>query len=150
MDMLNDNDVAVVVAGGSGIAVAFPLVWSLLSASSQDIEPESNSQPKPRVSLIWVIHDQGHIDWIPQDRLDELRELGCKVIIPPPTRKAGRPDLPHLLETAVNAWNDEIEDPTVGVVVAGPDTMNRSCRNTCASLVSQGARLEVSVEKFGW
>lgn len=150
LDMLDDNDVAVVVAGGSGIAVALPLVWSLLAASSQDIEPESNRQPKPRVSLIWVIHDQEHIDWIPQDRLDELRELGCKVIIPPPTRKAGRPDLPYLLETAVNTWNNEIANPTIGVVVAGPDTMNRSCRNTCASLVRQGARLEVSVEKFGW
>lgn len=150
LDMLEDNDVAVVVAGGSGIAVAFPLVWSLLHASSKALEPESNRQAEPRVSLIWVIHDQEHIGWIPQDRLDELRELGCKVIIPPPTRKAGRPDLPDLIETAVNAWNDEIQDPTVGVVVAGPDTMNRTCRNACASLVSQGARLEVSVEKFGW
>jgi len=71
-------------------------------------------------------------------------------MVPPPTQKAGRPDLPDLLETAVNVWNDEVQDPTVGVVVAGPDTMNRTCRNTCASLVSRGARLEVSVEKFGW
>jgi NAD(P)H-flavin reductase len=150
LDMLHDNDVAVIVAGGSGIAVAFPLVWSLLAAASQSLDPEGNRHSKPRVSLIWVIHDQEHIDWIPQDRLDELRGLGCQITIPPPTRKAGRPDLPQLLETAVNAWNDEIEDPTIGVVVAGPDTMNRSCRNACASLVSQGARLEVSVEKFGW
>ena len=150
LEMLHDNDVAVVVAGGSGIAVAFPLVWSLLKASSQGLELESNRLFNSRVSLIWVVHDQEHIDWIHQDRLDELRELGCKIMIPPPTRKAGRPDLPHLLETAVNAWNDEIEDPSVGVVVAGPDGMNRSCRNTCANLVSRGARLEVSVEKFGW
>ncbi|KAK6001773.1 hypothetical protein QM012_002263 [Aureobasidium pullulans] len=150
LHMLQGNDVAVVVAGGSGIAVAFPLVWSLLTASPQDLELESNRQSKSRVSLIWVVHDQEHVGWIPQDRLDELRELGCKIMIPPPTRKAGRPDLPHLLETAVNAWNDEIEDPSVGVVVAGPDGMNRSCRNACANLISQGARLEVSVEKFGW
>ncbi|CAD0108287.1 unnamed protein product [Aureobasidium uvarum] len=150
LDTLRDNEVAVIVAGGSGIAVAFPLVWSLLTASSRDPEPESNMQPKPRVSLIWVVHDKEHIDWIPQDRLDELRELGCNIMIPPPTRKAGRPDLPHLLETAVNAWSHEIADPTIGVVVAGPDGMNRSCRNACASLVSQGAQLEISVEKFGW
>ncbi|KAH0255443.1 ferric reductase-like transmembrane component, partial [Aureobasidium melanogenum] len=150
LDMLHDKDVAVVVAGGSGIAVAFPLVWSLLRASKQDPELASNRQSRSRVTLIWVVHDQEHVDWIPQDRLDELRELGCKIMIPPPTRKAGRPDLPHLVETAVNAWNDEVEDPSVGVVVAGPDGMNRSCRNTCANLVSQGARLEVSVEKFGW
>lgn len=150
LDMLHDNDVAVIVAGGSGIAVAFPLVWSLLKASTRGLELESNMHPKFRVSLIWVVHDQEHLDWIPQDRLDELRELGCKITIPPPTRKAGRPDLPHLLETAVDVWNDEIENPSVGVVVAGPDGMNRSCRNACANLVSQGARLEVSVEKFGW
>jgi hypothetical protein len=150
LEMLHANDVAVIVAGGSGIAVVFPLVWSLLAASSQNLEPESNRQSRPRVCLIWVIHDQEHIDWIPKDRVDELRELGCKVVIPPPTRKSGRPDLPQLLETAVNSWNDEIEDPTVGVVVSGPDTMNRECRNKCASLVSQGVKLEVSVEKFGW
>ncbi|KAH0158051.1 ferric reductase-like transmembrane component, partial [Aureobasidium melanogenum] len=134
LDMLHDKDVAVVVAGGSGIAVAFPLVWSLLKASAQDLELESNRQSKSRVSLIWVVHDQEHIHWIPQDRLDELRELGCKIMIPPPTRKAGRPDLPHLIEAAANAWNNEIEDPSVGVVVAGPDGMNRSCRNACADL----------------
>jgi predicted ferric reductase len=150
LDMLRVNDVAVIVAGGSGIAVAFPLVWSLLAATSQGLDPEGDRHFKPRVSLIWVIHEKDHIDWIPQDRLDELRELGCKVTIPPPTRKAGRPDLPQLLQTTVNAWDDEVENPTIGVVVAGPDTMNRSCRNACASLVSQGARLEVSVEKFGW
>jgi hypothetical protein len=28
--------------------------------------------------------------------------------------------------------------------------MNRECRNKCASLVSRGVKLEVSVEKFGW
>lgn len=150
LDMLHDNDVAVIVAGGSGIAVAFPLVWSLLRASTQGLELESNTHLKSRVSLIWVVHHQEHLDWIPQDRLDELRELGCKIMIPPPTHKAGRPDLPRLLENAVNAWNDEIENPSVGVVVAGPDGMNRSCRNACAKLVSQGTRLEVSVEKFGW
>ncbi|KAI4730507.1 hypothetical protein E4T49_01485 [Aureobasidium sp. EXF-10728] len=150
LDMLHDNEVAVIVAGGSGIAVAFPLVWSLLTASLQNPELETNRQSKPRVSLIWVVHDKEHIDWIPQDRLDELRELGCNVMIPPPTRKTGRPDLPHLLETAVNAWSHEIADPSIGVVVAGPDGMNRSCRNACASLVGRGARLEVSVEKFGW
>lgn len=150
LDMLHDTEVAVIVAGGSGIAVAFPLVWSLLTASSRDPELESNRQSKPRVSLIWVVHDKEHIDWIPQERLDELRELGCNIMIPPPTRKTGRPDLPHLLETAVNAWSHEIADPSIGVVVAGPDGMNRSCRNACASLVGRGARLEVSVEKFGW
>ncbi|KAI5202816.1 hypothetical protein E4T39_04522 [Aureobasidium subglaciale] len=151
LNMLRANDVTVVVAGGSGIAVAFPLVWSLL-AESRDMEPEpeSNTQLKPRVSLIWVIHDKEHIDWLPQDRLDELRELGCQVMIPAPTRKAGRPDLPHLLDSAVHAWDHELENPTIGVVVAGPDSMNRTCRNACASLVKQGARLEVSVEKFGW
>ncbi|KAI5255818.1 hypothetical protein E4T42_01812 [Aureobasidium subglaciale] len=149
LNMLHENDVAVILAGGSGIAVAFPLVWSLL-ATSRDTEPESNTQLKPRVCLIWVVHDKEHVEWLPQDRLDELRDLGCQVMIPAPTGKAGRPDLPHLLDSAAHAWDDELEDPTIGVVVAGPDSMNRTCRNACANLVRQGARLEVSVEKFGW
>lgn len=150
LEMLHDNDVAVIVAGGSGIAVAFPLVWSLLVATSREIDAEDNRHFIPRVSLIWVVHDKEHVDWIPRDRLDELRELGCKIMAPPPTRKAGRPDLPHLLNNAIHAWDNELVDPTVGVIVAGPDGMNRTCRNTCASLVRQGARLKVSVEKFGW
>ncbi|KAI5239783.1 hypothetical protein E4T43_06509 [Aureobasidium subglaciale] len=149
LNMLHENDVAVILAGGSGIAVAFPLVWNLL-AISRDTELEGNTQLKPRVCLIWVVHDKEHVEWLPQDRVDELRELGCHVMIPAPTRKAGRPDLPHLLDSAAHAWDDELEDPTIGVVVAGPDSMNRTCRNACANLVRQGARLEVSVEKFGW
>lgn len=150
LNMLHDNEVAVIVAGGSGIAVAFPLVWSLLAASQRDPETGNDERCKPRVSLIWVVHEQEHVEWIPQDRLEELRELGCKITIPPPTRKAGRPDLPSLLEGAVTAWDHENHNPRIGVVLTGPDGMNRTCRNACAGLVRQGARLEVSVEKFGW
>jgi NAD(P)H-flavin reductase len=149
-DILQDNDVAVIVAGGSGIAVAFPLVWSLLVNPLGLEEAESSIEYKHRVSLIWVVHDKEHLDWIPHQRLEELRQLGCKMTIPCPTRKAGRPHLPRLLQEAVESWEPELEDPTVGVVIAGPDSMNRTCRNACANLVRQGARLEVSVEKFGW
>lgn len=150
LDMLHDNEVSVVVAGGSGIAVAFPLVWSLMLASSQDTESGYDASSRRRVSLIWVVHQPEHVEWIPRDRLEELRDLGCQILIPPPTSKAGRPDLPQLLEGAVSAWNHEIDDPSVGVVISGPDEMNRICRNACADLVRRGANLNVSVEKFGW
>lgn len=148
--MLHNQDIAIVIAGGSGIAVAFPLIWSLLTASPKDVESGHQGRSKPRVCLIWVVHDAEHLDWIPQDRLDELRDLGCKTLIPPPTRKAGRPNLPRLLEGATTSWGHEIDDPAVGVVVSGPDAMNRECRNACAGLVRRGMNLQISVEKFGW
>lgn len=148
LEMLRDSDHAVVVAGGSGIAVAYPILWDLLVDESSAQSP-SGATDKRRVTLIWVVHDSTHIDWIGQERLDELREHGLHVVVPAPTRKAGRPDIDGLLESAITQ-DCHIGNPLVGVVVSGPDSMNRSVRNTCASMVRSGRDVRVSVEKFGW
>lgn len=150
LDILHDSEVSVLVAGGSGIAVAFPLIWSLFSASFQGSEDEHSICWKPRVSLIWVVHQPEHVEWIPREGFEDLRDLGCQIFIPPPTCEAGRPDLPQIIEAAVAAWDHELDDPSVGVVISGPDEMNRTCRNTCADLVRRGSNLKMSVEKFGW
>lgn len=141
LEMLHASDISVVVAGGSGIAVAFPLVWSLLF--------DAGSSRRRQVCLIWVVHDSLHLDWIGQERLNDLRERGLRAVVPPPTRRAGRPDVGRLVRDAV-AECDGFETHSVGVVVSGPDGMNRDCRNVCATLAGQGVDVHVSIEKFGW
>lgn len=141
LEMLHSSDISVVVAGGSGIAVAFPLVWSLLF--------DAGSSRRRQVCLIWVVHDSLHLDWIGQERLNDLRERGLRVVVSPPTCKAGRPDVGRLVREAV-AECDGFVKHSVGVVVSGPDGMNRDCRNACATLAGQGVDVHVSIEKFGW
>lgn len=143
LEMLRDSDNAVVVAGGSGIAVAYPLIWDLL------FNTDAGAHRGRRVSLIWVVHDSTHVEWIGQERLAELRERGLFLVIPPPTRKAGRPDLDGLLSWALTG-HCQVNGRSTGVVVSGPDSMNRDVRNACAQLVRQGLDVSVSVEKFGW
>lgn len=142
LDLLRTSDHAVIVAGGSGIAVAYPLVCSLLSSYDND------TAKTKKVTLIWVLHDEDHIEWIGNDRLSELREKGLHVIVPAPTRKAGRPDIEGLLEMVLA--DDHGAASSVGVVVSGPDGMNRGVRNACAGMVRGGRRVGVAVEKFGW
>jgi hypothetical protein len=40
--------------------------------------------------------------------------------------------------------------PRTGVVVSGPDSMNREVRNSCAAMASSGHKISVEVEKYGW
>lgn len=149
LEMMQDSDTAVLVVGGSGIAVAYPIIWSLLYAKKLD--PEANSGHRQRVCLIWVIHEASHVSWIGQERLDELKEKGLHVVIPSPTMKAGRPDVAALVRDSIDEITNEYDDEgKIGVVVSGPDSMNRIVRNTCASLVRQGRDVSVQIEKYGW
>jgi NAD(P)H-flavin reductase len=155
-DMLRSSDVAVTVVGGSGIAVAYPMLWALLQPSSNkrhsDVDSEAaagSSRSSRKVALIWIVHQADHIQWLGQERLDELAALGLHVVLPAPTREAGRPDVAGLVRGT-------IEDLTsggkkrVGVMVSGPDGMNRAARNCCAQMLGEGLEIEVAVEKFGW
>ncbi|TLD14558.1 hypothetical protein PspLS_11193 [Pyricularia sp. CBS 133598] len=137
LDMLRACDTAVLVAGGSGIAVVYPLAAALLSESPM----------KQRVRLLWVTRSRSHADWIPSERLTELVDAGLELVIPQPTEEAGRPDTVGIVRT----WIDnEDEDGMAGVVVSGPDSMNREVRNACADAIGRGANVRVAVEKFGW
>ncbi|KAF2145166.1 uncharacterized protein K452DRAFT_284551 [Aplosporella prunicola CBS 121167] len=144
---------AVLVAGGSGIAVAFPLLWALLNPASADVEAlRGGPAAVPRkVCLLWVVRSRAHLDCLPQERLDELREWGADILVPDPTEEKGRPDVSRVVREWVERYaaGDGGHDST-GVVVSGPDGMNRDVRNTCSRLVGEGRRVNVSVEKFGW
>jgi len=85
--------------------------------------------------------------------LDELKAMGLHVCVPGPTSMAGRADAAALVRDMIHRLTEQgnlPDDPRVGVVVSGPDGMNRAVRNTCASLAWQGWDVDVAVEKYGW
>jgi NAD(P)H-flavin reductase len=143
LDVLESSSTAVLVAGGSGIAVAYPLLYALLCPSSTD--PEASTKSTRKVKLLWITHSPNHRLWIPEAKLKELEDWGLDVLIPPPTTLAGRPDAGGI----VRQWVESKTGRT-SVVVSGPDGLVRDMRNTCAGLIWRGADIDVQVEKFGW
>ncbi|KAF3036480.1 hypothetical protein E8E12_007119 [Didymella heteroderae] len=144
LDLLSSSSTAILVAGGSGIAVAYPLLYSLLQPSS---DPETALAKSGRkVKLLWITHSPPHRLWIPENKLKELQDWGLEVVIPPPTELAGRPDVRSL----VGEWVDAETSGKSGVVVSGPESLVRDARNTCAKKMWQGRDVGVAVEKFGW
>jgi hypothetical protein len=160
--MLRSSDVAIAVVGGSGIAVAYPMLWALLqpvpsskssSSENSDVEAASPTRPPRRkVALIWIVHQADHRSWLGQERLDELASLGLNVITPPPTRTAGRPDVAALVRGTIEELTsaDDAGRCRLGIVCSGPDEFNRMARNSCAVMAGEGRKIEVAVEKFGW
>jgi predicted ferric reductase len=158
-DMLRSSDAAVAVVGGSGIAVAYPMLWALLQSDSHkshvDPDPEAAAaatgalRSVRRVALIWIVHQSDHIEWLGQGRLDELEVLGLHVVSPFPTSEAGRPDVAALVRGTIQEMKSG-ESSKVGVMISGPDGMNRAARNCCAQMVGEGHQIDVAVEKFGW
>jgi hypothetical protein len=155
-DMLRSSDVAVAIVGGSGIAVAYPMLWALLRPDSNrahtDVESEAAAEScrsARKVAVIWIVHQADHIQWLGQDRLDELAAIGLRVVLPPPTREAGRPDVAVLVRGTIEDLTSGGQS-RVGVMVSGPDGMNRAARNCCAQMLGEGHEIEVAVEKFGW
>ena len=156
VQMLQNSNHAVIVAGGSGIAVAWPLVWSLIDQfPSEDLEPSISPATRKPILFIWITRDRSHISWLGQERLAELRANGVTVMTPPPTSEYGHPDTAGV----IGEWIDDAVSSggggrgggsKIGVVVSGPDGLNRAVRNVCSSLLRDGRDVSVEVEKFGW
>ncbi|KAJ4346083.1 hypothetical protein N0V95_005699 [Ascochyta clinopodiicola] len=145
LDLLRASSTAVLVAGGSGIAVAYPLLYALLQPSLQDPET-AMLQSRRNVKLLWITHSPSHRLWIPEDKLKELQDWGLDVLIPPPTALAGRPDV----QSVVGEWVDAEGIGKTGVVVSGPEGLVRDVRNVCSSKIRIGRDVGLAVEKFGW
>lgn len=144
LDVLEASSTAILIAGGSGIAVAYPLLYALLCPTSSD--PESASpKSKRKVKLLWITHSPTHRLWIPESKMQELQNWGLDVLVPPPTALAGRPDVKDVLRGWIGS-----EAGSSGVVVSGPDGLVRDVRNICAGLIWSGKDVNVQVEKFGW
>jgi hypothetical protein len=151
--ILEHTDLAILVAGGSGIAVLWPLVHHLLDiAHCGDIEtvPALQSR-KQRIILIWVIHKGEHIEWIGRKALAAAENGGVEIIVPRATEEVGRPDLEGIINRTVSdSTTSRTIKKRIGVIASGPDSMGRLVRNTCASMVRAGLDINVAVEKFGW
>ncbi|KAM7219337.1 hypothetical protein V8F06_005236 [Rhypophila decipiens] len=165
MDMLRAQDSVILVAGGSGIAVTFPLAWALLNDTRDNDDEEDKrttltgsggtQRKKQRVQMLWVTHSRSHRSWIPQDRLGEMEQMGLHLVIPEPTEEVGRPDVAETVEDWIQGGPDPVAVPAqraVGVVVSGPDGLNRTVRNVCADAIAlnEDVDIRVAVEKFGW
>ncbi|PSR78745.1 hypothetical protein BD289DRAFT_443472 [Coniella lustricola] len=134
LDMLRAADNAILIAGGSGIAVTLPLTWALVHAQRQHCGLHSNDddddydvvesylhtsdglhhvrrrsakrqRQRQRLRMLWVIHSEEHRHWVPQETLRQLVDAGLELVIPTPTVVGGRPDVADLLER----WMSEHE-----------------------------------------
>lgn len=160
LSLLLDSDLAIVVVGGSGIAVGYPLITGLLARHAQskieeDLEGEAaqGSSPDARICLIWVVHEEAHKSWLSHAQIEKMRSQGVDVVIPPPSKMNGRPDVPQLVERWIaGRLGDDAATgkERVGVVCSGPEGMNRAVRNRCAAMAAKGLNIEVEVEKYGW
>lgn len=152
VELLQDSERAVIVAGGSGIAVAWPLVCSVIERAGM-LDPESliSMANKKKILFVWIIRERSHISWLGEEKLEELRARGVTLKVPAPTSDHGHPDIANI----IGEWINDIDDQTssrgkIGVVASGPDSMNRAVRNLCSSLLWGGRDVTVEVEKFGW
>ncbi|CAD6455213.1 8630e80d-6c07-451d-93b2-0056cb6c99ee [Sclerotinia trifoliorum] len=163
--LLSDSDLAILIAGGSGIAVTWPLIHHLLGMSKEkENEDTENGMMhivkgrKRRIVMIWIIHKREHLEWVDRGEREEVEKRGVEIIIPGATVEAGRPDLVGLMEMVVDGGNvrngkssyKKRSKRRTGVVVSGPDGLNRTINNKCAEFVKEGMDLKVTVEKFGW
>jgi NAD(P)H-flavin reductase len=147
--LLESSSLAFIIAGGSGIAVAWPLINHLLDigrSTDTEIAPGTTIRGR-RIVFVWVIHEGEHLDWVDRKAIAAAENRGVEIIVPRATSEIGRPDLNGIIEEVVGVVETKRR---IGVVVSGPDGMNRTVRNTCAGMVRDGLDVGVAVEKVGW
>ncbi|MCJ1438443.1 hypothetical protein MMC27_007832 [Xylographa pallens] len=155
LEILQDSDSCVIVAGGSGIAVIWPLAWAIVAANNNnqaDLESTPSSALSKKILFIWILQKTEHLSWLGKDQIEELRSHGVNIWIPPATETSGRPDIASIVETWITDNDNEFHDGRgrTGVVCSGPDGMGRAVRNACSALQAKGRNVSVSIEKFGW
>ena len=150
LNLLQTSDHAIIIAGGSGIAVTWPLVKSLLEAPVSDLECLTRPRDKRQILFVWIIREQAHVSWLGHERLKSLEAEGVTVVIPPPTMEQGHPNVQLLVEKWMNDLPDHESNAEIGVVASGPDGLNRTVRNSCASMIGEGHIVTIEIEKFGW
>jgi NAD(P)H-flavin reductase len=147
--MLEDSDLALLVAGGSGIAVCWPLVQHLLDRT-RPLDKESITSfalRKRKVILVWVIEEEAHLSWLGRPALYDAEIKGASIVVPRVTEANGRPDLNRMINEIVDTHGGG-QGKRIRVVASEPDSMGRLMRNTCASMVRDRKDIAVSNEKF--
>jgi hypothetical protein len=147
--MLGDSDLSILVAGGSGITVAWPLVQHLLDLNR--LSEASGAPPFTlrtwKIALVWIVRRSPHVSWIGQPALDDAKGSGVDVMVPTPTEDQGRPDLEAIIGDLVKRYG---RGKKVGVVASGPASLTRDVTNICSKLVWQGKDVRIRIEKYGW
>ena len=152
VDLIRDSDICVIVAGGSGIAVAWPLVWSAIDVPMDD-DPEFMAiSYSKKILFVWIVRESSHLDWLGPSKLQQLRTKGVEVFIPPPTAQDGHPDIEDIIGSWITtcAGFHMKNNSKAGIVCSGPDGLNRTVRNTCSALLHRGQDVSIEIEKFGW
>ena len=152
LNMLQASDIRVLVAGGSGIAVIWPLVSALLDANDQNPESLPTIDQPSNIFFVWVVRHSTHLSWLASGWLEALQAKGVKVVVPPPTAENGHPPLHEIITTHISREDGNFEPrlAKIGIVSSGPEAMNRAVRNTCSSALLQGLDASIQVEKYGW
>ncbi|KAF3916120.1 hypothetical protein AA313_de0201621 [Arthrobotrys entomopaga] len=154
---LKECSKCIFIAGGSGIAV----VWPLLSEMIRREVNRSKSGKRVRnrkLVLMWLVQYEHNLRWIHQEQ-EELetvrpllpRELEVEVRKYVTRGSNGfRPNLADEITNVVQGDDSGNLRGKSGVVVCGPDAMVREVRSTGYDLLWKGEDVEIMAEKFGW
>jgi NAD(P)H-flavin reductase len=150
LDLLRDGDTRILVAGGSGIAVVWPLLLAMLAEdeneSAADATKDHELESQTRYVLIWVVRESEHVHWLGSDALDKVKSAGVQVMLSI-TDVDGRPNLHKHIDNAVSDGGDHRRYRTV---CSGPDGLNRAVRDACSASVANGIDMDIEVHKYGW
>jgi NAD(P)H-flavin reductase len=142
-ECLGGADVAVGVAGGSGIAVVYPLICRLAIACGDTKTPK-------KMVMMWIVREESDLLWLPDGWLDDLSAAGVEIVTYVTSAAKCRPDMKEHLRTIAEQESIAHNGLRMGVVVSGPSGMVRDVRNGCAMLMRRGDDVNVVAEKFGW
>ncbi|KAF3151820.1 hypothetical protein TWF569_003535 [Orbilia oligospora] len=145
------------IAGGSGIAVAWPLMCELIRREMDKNKKGKGGKPR-KIVLVWIVHHEHHLKWIEEDleKLEEVKrtlprefEIEVRKFI---TRGVNgkRPDLRKEVIRVVEDEDGPRLNGRTGVLVCGPDAMMREVRTVGRDLLYEGKDVEILAEKFGW
>ncbi|KAK6529391.1 hypothetical protein TWF281_008567 [Arthrobotrys megalospora] len=145
------------IAGGSGIAVVWPLMCEMIR-KEMDKNQRGKGGKRRKIVLVWIVHHEHHLKWIEGDleKLEEVKrtlprefEIEVRKFI---TRGANgrRPDLRSEVTRVVEDEEGVRLAGRTGVLVCGPDAMMREVRTVGRDLLWEGKDVEILAEKFGW
>lgn len=105
-------NISIILAGGSGKAVTWPLVWSAIDTTQYE-SGERNADPEgvlsaydipKKILFIWIVHDSSNMSWLGSDRLERLGSVpGVKAVIPPATAHNGHPDVRSIITSWISS-----------------------------------------------